>query len=247
MTFTRFGIIGFGHFGQFLANSFAPHGAVIVTDLDPARLSQLPDDVRSGTISEIAGCDVVVIAVPFSALGEVLDELKGVVAASTVVMDVISTKAEATTLLRSVLDDHREVLSTHPLFGPPSMDRMRPGQKLVVTACEGERAEAFLTFLGTSFGLEVVRIGPEEHDEAMAYIQALPFFIARALVRMKILDRTERELGLPSFEKLATIAEIELHHTPAMFDTSQRSNPFAARVRKEFLDVLTDLDRELDH
>ena len=161
-------------------------------------------------------------------------------------MDVISTKTEATALLRSGLDDHREVLSTHPLFGPPSMDRMRPGQKLVVTACEGDRAEAFLAFLEESFGLEPVRIAPEEHDEAMAYIQALPFFIARALVRLKILDRTERELGLPSFEKLATIAEIELHHTPAMFDTSQRSNPYAARVRKEFLDVLTELDRELD-
>jgi prephenate dehydrogenase len=245
--FTRFGIVGFGHFGQFLAQSLAPHGEVLVTDLDPVRLTVLSGEVRSGTISEIAECDVVVIAVPFAALGEVLGELKGVVPPTTVVMDVISTKTEATALLRSGLDDHREVLSTHPLFGPPSMDRMRPGQKLVVTACEGDRAEAFLAFLEESFGLEPVRIAPEEHDEAMAYIQALPFFIARALVRLKILDRTERELGLPSFEKLATIAEIEMHHTPAMFDTSQRSNPYAARVRKEFLDVLIELDRELDH
>jgi prephenate dehydrogenase len=180
------------------------------------------------------------------ALADVLGELKGRVPETTVVMDVISTKSEATALLRSGLGDHPELLSTHPLFGPPSMERMRPGLKLVVTACDGEQSAALLEFLEREFGLEIVRIGPEEHDEVMAYIQALPFFIARALVRMKVLDRTEGQLGIPSFEKLATLAEIEQHHTAAMFDTSQRSNPYAERVRKEFLRVLSDLDAELE-
>jgi prephenate dehydrogenase len=246
MGFESFGIIGYGHFGQFLAASLAPYGEVIVADVDAGQLADRVDGVRAGTVEEIAACDAVVIAVPFAALADVLDELKGILPATTVVMDVISTKSEATALLRSGLGDHRELLSTHPLFGPPSMDRMRAGQKLVVTACDGDRAEQLLAFLEREFGLEPVEIGPEEHDEAMAYIQALPFFIARALVRLKILERTERDLGLPSFEKLATIAEIEMHHTPAMFDTSQRSNPYAERVRKEFLQVLSDLDRELE-
>jgi hypothetical protein len=31
-----------------------------------------------------------------------------------------------------------------------------------------------------------------------------------------------------------------------MFDTSQRSTPYAAKVRKQLLDALTELDAELD-
>jgi prephenate dehydrogenase len=245
MTFTTFGIVGYGHLGELLAASFAEHGEVIVFDVDSQRLAALPGGVRVGTLPDAAACDVVIVAVPFTAFEGVLHELAGTISATTVVMDVISTKSEATALLRSTLGGHAELLSTHPLFGPPSMDRMRPGQRIVVTLCEGERAAGFATFLEREFGLEIVRIEPEQHDEVMAYIQALPFFIARALVRMKILERTDDALRIPSFEKLATLAEIEQHHTPAMFDTSQRSNPYAEGVRAEFLRVLEELQREL--
>ena len=46
---------------------------------------------------------------------------------------------------------------------------------LCATGTTGSRLEKEL-------GLEVVSIPPDEHDRAMAYMQSLPFFIARALV-----------------------------------------------------------------
>ena len=162
-------------------------------------------------------------------------------------MDVVSTKAHATELLEQIIGDHPNVLATHPLFGPPSMTRLEPGLRMVVTHERGDHAAAFLQFLDDQFGLEVVRISAEDHDRAMAYMQSLPFFIARALVRIDLLGLPHRDLlAIPSFEKLAEIEAIEEQHTIGMFDTSQISNPYAEDARRHFLNVLTELQREIE-
>src|SRR5262249_45487500 len=161
-------------------------------------------------------------------------------------MDVVSTKARATELLRTMLPAHPNLLATHPLFGPPSMEQMEAGQRLVVTFEHGERAAAFLHFLHEVFGLDILRLDADEHDRALAYMQSLPFFIARALVSLDILDLPNTdELSIPSFRKLAEIASIEQHHTHDMFDTSQRSNPYAQDARRAFLKALGELQDEL--
>lgn len=244
--FESFGIVGFGHFGQMLAGSLAGHGRVLVYDNDAGKLRDLPEGVESAALEDVARCDVVVLAVPFFELSDALAQVRDHLPPTSVVMDVVSTKALATEMLESVLGDHGHILATHPLFGPPSMERIQPGHHLVVTLARGARAEALAEFLAREFGLDILHVDPAAHDEAMAYMQALPFFIARALVRLDILGLKDREvLALPSFEKLATIAAIEEHHTQAMFDTSQRSNPYAATVRRRFLELLTELDEEL--
>lgn len=245
--FESFGIVGFGHFGRMLAGSLADHGQVLVYDENPEAVVALHDGVEPASLEEVARCDVVVLAVPFSSLERAIHSVRDHLAPTSVVMDVISTKELATDLLQAHLPEGVNILATHPLFGPPSMTHVEQGQHLVVTLVRGERAEQLVEFLAEEFGLDVFRIDPAKHDQSMAYMQALPFFIARALVRLDILDLKDRELlALPSFEKLATIAAIEQHHTQEMFDTSQRSNPHAAKVRKRFLEVLAEIDAELD-
>jgi prephenate dehydrogenase len=247
--FTSFGIVGYGHFGEFVARSFARErgASVLVTDVDAGKIPTRRRGIRAAPMPEIAQCDAVVVAVPFAGLEDALKGLRDHLDERTVVMDVVSTKALATSLMRNVLGDDANLLATHPLFGPPSMKRMQKGQHLVVTYTQGDRAAAFRRFLEHRFGLQILDLDPEEHDRTMAYMQALPFFIARALVDLDILDLEHREaLSLPSFEKLATIAAIEQHHTDGMFDTSQRSNPFAAEARRQFIEVLAELDDEID-
>jgi prephenate dehydrogenase len=161
-------------------------------------------------------------------------------------MDVVSTKARATAILDDVLAAHSDVLATHPLFGPPSMTRMGEGNRIVVTRRRGERADALLRHLEDTYGVRIVEMPAEEHDKAMAYMQSLPFFIARALVNIDLEGLAHREtLAIPSFEKLAEIATIEEQHTVDMFDTSQISNPFAEAARAHFLDALAKLQEEI--
>lgn len=246
MASQTFGIIGYGHFGAFLARSFKRHGQVLVTDADTDKLPTRNGSVRAASIEEIARADVVVAAVPFTTLAATLKELRDLLPPKTVVMDVVSTKARSTQLFEEILAEHPNLIASHPLFGPPSMKKLQPGQRLVVTLEKGKQAAKFRRFLEKTIGLEVISLSAEEHDRAMAYMQALPFFIARALVEIDVLDLPHRELlAIPSFEKLASIAMIEEHHTDDMFDTSQRSNPFAEEARQMFLQVLTRLHEEI--
>jgi prephenate dehydrogenase len=244
--FRSFGVVGYGHFGQFMARSFSRHGQVFVTDIDPAKLPKRANGIRARSLDEVASCDAVIVAVPFVALEDALKGIRDLLPSSSVVMDVVSTKARSTALLKDILEGHPNLLATHPLFGPPSMKRMQADQRLVVTHSRGEKAAAFTRFLKRTFKLRVLELSSEEHDRVMAYMQALPFFIARALMDLDILDLPHKDvLSLPSFERLASIAAIEQHHSEDMFDTSQRSNPFASSARAQFIDVLVKIDAEL--
>ncbi len=248
-SFGTFGVVGYGHFGSFFARSLAEHGKVLVTDADESLLPAAAEveGVRAASIEEVAQADVVVVSVPFTSFEAVVRELRDHLGADTVLMDVVSTKERATHVLEEVLADHPNVLATHPLFGPPSMERVEAGHRLVVTYQKGERAAALRAFLASGdggLGLKILERTPEEHDETMAYMQALPFFIARALVELD-LPHNEDVLSIPSYQKLASIAEIEKHHTDEMFDTSQRANPYADEVRQRFLDALVELDRRI--
>ena len=247
MDFQRFGIVGFGHFGQFLAASLVDAGAeVLVDDADDDRLTDLPAGVQAAPLAELATTDAVVLAVPFSALEATTRQLREHLRDGTVVMDVVSTKARATAILDDVLAGHSDVLATHPLFGPPSMTRMGAGNRIVVTLRRGERADELLRHFEDAYGVRIVEMPAEQHDKAMAYMQSLPFFIARALVNIDLEGLEHREtLAIPSFEKLAEIATIEEQHTVDMFDTSQISNPFAEAARAHFLDALAKLQEEI--
>jgi prephenate dehydrogenase len=242
-----FGIVGYGHFGGFLARSLKDHGNVVVTDIDSSKLPKSTNGVRAAPVETVAQADVVVLAVPFSALEPAIAEIRPFLPPDTVVMDVVSTKERATAALATVLGDHPNVMASHPLFGPPSMTRIEAGQHMVVTYEKGERTNEFRRFLKGDLHLKLLTISPEEHDRAMAYMQALPFFIARALGEMGVLDKLPHKdfLMLPSFEKLASIAAIEEHHSSDMFDTSQRSNPYAGEAREIFLEVVQALHRKL--
>lgn len=240
-----FGIVGYGHFGSFLARSLAEHGReVLVTDRDTDKLPATGDGVRAATMAEIAHADVAVIAVPFASFEPTVTELRTHLVDDTVVMDVVSIKARATSILERVLAGHPNVVASHPLFGPPSMERIEPGNRIVITRQEGPRAKDLRAYLEDDLQLEVLDRDAAEHDQAMAYMQALPFFIARALGKLDL--PSDNLLAIPSYEKLVLIAGIEAHHTQEMFDTSQLANPYAADVRRELLDALLELDREIN-
>lgn len=246
MTLSTFGIIGYGHFGEFLSGSLAEHGQVLVSDIDDTKPLAGPNGVRRAELDELGQSDLVILAVPFSALEAAVKEVRQHLSIDTIVMDVVSTKARSTTVLEEMLEDHPNVVASHPLFGPPSMEKIEAGQRLVVTYEKGPRAEELARFLRGTLGLDVYRLTPEEHDRAMAYMQALPFFIARALNELHPPDILNRDLlALPSYAKLVSIAEIEEHHSGEMFDTSQRSNPYANEAREELLRVLTELHEKI--
>ena len=238
---SSFGIVGCGALGAMLADSLAVAGEVRTYDL-----ASTPGRTHA-PLADVSACDLVICAVPDSALRDAVGSIVPLLGDNSVVMDTVSSKVNATATLAELLPGGVDYVASHPLFGPPSMSSITPGLRLVVTDVRGGHAEAVLVFFAEQFGVDIVRMTSEEHDRSMAYILALPLFIARVLDRMEI-DRMPLldKLSIPSFEKLVTLAAIERFHSDGMFLTSQCANPFAADMREAFSNAVVQLRKDLN-
>ncbi len=92
--------------------------------------------------------------------------------ADCILVDLASVKAEP---LQAMLAAHQgPVLGLHPMFGPDSGSLA----KQVVVYCDGRQPEAYQWFLEQIqvWGARLHRISAVEHDQNMAFIQALRHF-----------------------------------------------------------------------
>lgn len=220
------GIIGYGHFGKFLVEKLTPHFNVKVYSASGK------DNQWSTTLEDVATCDFLVLSLPLAKHSEVCEQLKPLLAAHTVIVDVCSIKEESGRIIKRHLPN-QPLLSTHPLFGPESAQDSLDGH--VIVLCPDMTADALLVPSKAFFetlGLQVVVMSSEEHDKSMALVQGLTFFVARVL---KDFNLHESKLVTPSFKKLIALAELEKQHTKELFITVQKGNPHADAQRQRFI------------
>lgn len=226
-----FGIIGFGRFGQLAARHLRDHFAVVVQDSrdiagDAARIG-----VATGTLAEVAVCDVVMLAVPVQALEATLAQIAPHVRPGALVVDVASVKTLPAQWMAAALPDHVEIVATHPLFGPQSARRGLAGQPLVICPVRGEAHHRVAEF-GRSLGLAVSITSAEEHDREMAYVQALTHLIGRTLVNVGIPDE---QLKTNSYQHLLELCALIGDDSEELFFAIQNLNPFAGEITRQFI------------
>lgn len=135
------GIVGFGRFGQFIARTFAKYGRVVVTSRSDYTeiatgmgVTYVPLDTPDAFLRE--GLDVIVFAVSIlsfkSTVRSFLPALRQYLGGGTndasgqpqgsapLVVDVLSVKEHARTVLLDLLPPECDILCTHPMFGPDS-------------------------------------------------------------------------------------------------------------------------------
>lgn len=222
------GIIGFGSFGKFLAEKLSSYGRVKVYD------RRGRDTTWRASFGEVAQCDFVIPSVPLEAYEQVLQQLAEHMPLSSVLVDVCSVKLFPVELIRQYLPKH-PLVATHPLFGPESAAISVSGHTLVMCP-EVSDVKPYndLKKCAKDLELNVVEMSAEEHDREMAVVQGLTFFIARTLDTIKIHDQ---RLSTPSFQRLLSLAELELHHSSELFQTIQQGNEKTEVVRQQFLDA----------
>lgn len=234
------GIIGFGSFGAFLAEKLDPYVRVRVSSRRP---EVVPEKWRSD-LRGAASCDYVIPSIPLQTYETVLAELRPLLSLHTTIVDVCSVKVLPTEIVRRTLPGARYV-ATHPLFGPESAANKLEGHTFIVCGDVSDREESLrVSDFARELGLKVVDCTAEEHDREMSTVHSLTFFIAQALVDMKLGDV---RLHTPSFKKLLDLAELERSHSSDLFETIQGGNPFAADVRRRFIAALDGLDRHILH
>lgn len=232
------GVIGLGGFGR-LVVSLVPKGTTL---LGFSRSQSKAPGISTASFEQVAQASIVVLAIPLQAYPEILKKLAPLLKPKTLVIDVCSVKEKPHELFRQYLPKHPSVLMTHPLFGPNSVAKGLKRHTLVVTESKGSLAGRVLDYCEHELGLQVKQVSPKEHDQIMARVHALTFYVARALSRLKGVDPA---FATPSYQMVADLIGLDRTRSNDLFTTIQKGNPYAHKIRQEFLRTLKNIDKEL--
>jgi prephenate dehydrogenase len=217
---------GGGRMGLMLGDAFAPVAGEVVS---------LDKPLRRGSLAQTLGtAEAVILAVPITALNEVLDQIVPVLAEGAVLADICSVKLMP---LGKMLEAYAgPVVGTHPLFGP----RPGPEEALRVAICPGRR-EAGLALVEGLFrgaGFSTFRTTAEDHDRAMAYIQGLNFVTTVSYLSCLPREKEMERFLTPSFRRRMESARKMLVEDASMFAALVEENPFSADVVRRFRSYL---------
>jgi prephenate dehydrogenase len=239
-------ILGYGRFGRALAQLVVEAG-LTVRAYDPQ--ADVPADQRAESLRALVeGASFVVVAVPVPRIHAVLVDLRPLLGADHVVIDVGSVKVGPMAALSEVLGAQVPWAGTHPLFGPLSLALAE--RPLRVVLCPAPRelghagAAAKVRALYERIGCEIVEQTAEGHDRVMAHTHALTFFVAKGMIDAGA--GMEVPFAPPSFQAIARTIETVRSDAGHLFAAIARDNPFAAEARKQLLEALVHIDRALD-
>lgn len=239
---TEIGIIGFGQFGQFMAQHLAPFFDVTVTDRADLKSEADKIGAKWSDFETAAGKQIVVFAVPLKSFETVLRRAAAVLPEDALCLDVCSVKIEPLKLMREILPETVEIVGTHPLFGPQSGREGIEGLRVAFCPLRTGKSGQIKQFLGEKLKLKVLEKSPEEHDREMAHVQALTHFVARALDELHVVDS---DLATVSYEELMRAARLVSEDSWELFQTIQQGNPFAENKRKAFIEKLIELEKRV--
>lgn len=225
------GLVGFGQFGQLAAERLKPHFDILVSDTTDRSAEAAAIGVAFGTMDEAAAREVVIVAVPVRVMQATFQAIAPHLQPGALVVDVGSVKTLPVKWMLESLPSHVDIVATHPLFGPQSARAGLEGQRLVICPVRGERHHK-IAELARSFGLVPSITTPEEHDQEMAYVQALTHLIGRSLVNLNIPDEA---LKTASYQHLLELCRLIGDDTFELFTAIQTLNPYAADVAASFV------------
>jgi prephenate dehydrogenase len=170
-------------------------------------------------------CPVVIVSVPISSTGEVIED--------SLLMDLTSLKGDP---VKSMLTSSvSEIIGLHPLFGP-SADSIA-GHKIAICPVRTEKWLDWLKDILTKNGADIIETTPERHDELMALVQVLNHL-------------NSMTMGIILGESGVDLAELKRFATP-MFDTKLgiiekvfTNNP---RLYAEIITLNPNIHKILDH
>ena len=237
------GIVGFGRFGRLMAHYLAADFTVRAHDPSVA-----PEDIRSvgaepATLEEAAAAEVVALAVPISALGEVLARVAPHLRPGCLLLDVCSVKELPVEWMRKAIPGSVDLLGTHPMFGPDSAADSLSGRKIVL--CPVRIPPARLAQVAgylASKGLQVIETSAGDHDRQIAVSLALTHFIGRALAGM---GAKPQDIDTEGYRRLLRILEVVENDTWQLFEDMNRFNSHAGKTRQAFLEALETIERKL--
>jgi prephenate dehydrogenase len=235
------GIIGYGRFGRALAELILDAGGT-VRAWDPQ--AAIPEKHRAKSLANLAEtAQVLVLAVPVTAVRAAAEELRGHLISQQLVLEVSSVKHGPVEALQEILGDKIPWAATHPLFGPTSIARGEPLRAVVCPNASQPRAASRATAYYESLGIEVLQEDADRHDKVMAETHALTFFLAKGLFDMGAGQNVP--FAPPSFQAISQTIDAVRSDAGHLFYPIARQNPYAAEAREALIAALGRIHGEL--
>ncbi|XP_057952606.1 arogenate dehydrogenase 1, chloroplastic-like [Malania oleifera] len=232
----KIGIVGFGRFAQFLAQTMAKQGhsltATSRTDYsDLCACLGIPffRDMEKFLQAEN---DVILLCTSILSLSEVLNSMPfHYLKRPTLFVDVLSVKEYPRETLLQVLPEGSDILCTHPMFGPESGRDGWKGLTLVyerVRVRDEAMCSSFLQIFERE-GCRMLNMSCKEHDKQAARSQFITHVIGRVLAEMAI---EPTSLDTRGFQTLVQLKESTTKDSFDLFSGLFIHNKFAKQELK---------------
>ena len=185
------------------------------------------------------------LATPVAQIRSALTDLKPLLSADQLVIDVGSVKVGPIEAMTETLGTDIEWVGTHPLFGPTNIARgERPLRAVVCPNQLHPQAANRARHLYERIGCQVFEQTEEDHDRLMARTHAMAFFVAKGLIDIGASE--DLAFSPPSFQALEQTIDSVRSDAGHLFLAIERENPFAAEARQSLLDALSRVHDQLE-
>ena len=238
------GIIGCGRFGKLAVTYLSTDFKVFVFD----RLNkiQVIKDLKAihTSLEEVCSKDIIIICVPISKFKHVLKLIKPMIKKGSLVIDICSVKEYPVQLMKKLLPAHAQILATHPLFGPDSVQDTLAGRKIALCKV---RIKPQLYRLIKKYlcgkGLVIIETTPKKHDKEIAQSLLLTQLIGRTLLSFGVSELSIDTLG---YKKLLEIVQTAKNDSWQLFADMNQYNRYSEKIRHNLIEALVNTNKRIE-
>ena len=173
----RVSIIGFGRFGAMLHQLLVKGFEVDVFDIEPVNQS----DINAVSLEEVLKNDTIFVAVPIRDFAGLMEDLSDKISGKKSIIDVCSVKVHPKQMMLDHLPDEIDIIATHPLFGPDSLQERGSVMTMEKVRDVYDRYEFWKAYF-ESQNIIVEEISADDHDMMAARSQGLTHLVGRVTV-----------------------------------------------------------------
>jgi prephenate dehydrogenase len=255
--FERVAVLGLGLLGGSVALAARQKGVAACVAGATRRRDVLEAALRTGAIDEagdfeqaVRGADLVVLATPLFAMGEMLGRVAPQLRAGALVTDVGSVKQTLAATLPGLLPPGVRYVGSHPMAGShrrgfeEARADLFEGAACVVTECDDPEARERICAFWRSLGARVVLRDSATHDCEVAWVSHVPHALAFAFAgALKLAPPGAGDVSGAGFRDFTRIARSD----PGLWGDILTANRAAlAGPLQSLTEALADLSRAVE-